>query len=60
MPSSVKVQNDHYAQVDDHHFDRFNQAAAESVAQKTPETTGTGANDKKKPRKNTWFLRGFS
>lgn len=44
---SVKVQNDHYAQVDDHHFEQFNQRArlnaAESVAPpvapKTSETT---------------------
>jgi len=39
---SVKIQNDHYAQVDDHHFDQFNvkakalqiQAAAEGVDSK--------------------------
>ena len=32
MGHSVKVQNDSYAQVDDHHFERFNQAVAEKVA----------------------------
>ena len=29
---SVKVQNDNYAQVDDHHFERFNDMQCESVA----------------------------
>jgi integrase len=28
MGHSVKVQNNHYAQVDDHHFDRFNEVVA--------------------------------
>ena len=28
----MKVQNDSYAQVDDHHFDRFNEMASEKVA----------------------------
>ncbi len=32
MGHSVNVQNDSYAQVDDHHFERFNQAVAEKVA----------------------------
>lgn len=32
MGHSVQVQNDSYAQVDDHHFDRFNEAASEKVA----------------------------
>ncbi len=30
---SVKVQNDNYAQVDDHHFDQFNKAAKETLAE---------------------------
>ena len=29
---SVKVQNDNYAQVDDHHFDQFNEMQSEKVA----------------------------
>jgi hypothetical protein len=29
---SVKVQNDHYAQVDQHHFERFSTAFGQSVA----------------------------
>ena len=35
---SVKVQNDNYAQVDDHHFDRFNNSVA-SRAESTPKQT---------------------
>ena len=29
----MKVQNDNYAQVDDHHFDQFNQQAKEKAAE---------------------------
>ena len=32
---SVKVQNDSYAQVDDHHFERFNQTVANGGNQDT-------------------------
>ena len=52
---SVRVQNDNYAQVDDHHFDQFNAKAkanqilatadaAESVASSEPETTAEPSN----------------
>jgi hypothetical protein len=44
---SVKVQNDSYAQVDDHHFDQFNRMQSEKVAhqvaQKACETVTTPA-----------------
>ena len=53
MGHSVKVQNDSYAQVDEHHFDRFNEMASEKVATKTRETGKTPAKrvatDQKKP-----------
>ena len=57
---SVKVQNDNYAQVDDHHFEQFNLAEAQKVATmvatKTPETMETEANAKKKdPGKHLVF-----
>ena len=49
---SVQVQNDNYAQVDDHHFDQFNLAAerkvATMVATKGREMAEPEANDKKK------------
>ena len=61
---SVKVQNDNYAQVDDHHFDQFNRATshlvAHYVAQQTPEMARTEANAKKeRPAKNQGFSRIF-
>lgn len=63
---SVKVQNDNYAQVDDHHFEQFNRTAAESVAhyaaQKAAETMETEAMEtaKRKTPENTWFFPGSS
>ncbi len=38
---SFKVQNDNYAQGDDHHFDKFNEIHIEKVAQKGRETVKT-------------------
>ena len=57
---SVKVQNEHYAQVDDHHFDRFNQAAAQKVATmvatKTREVMASDeAETKEDPPKHSGF-----
>ena len=41
---TVKVQNDHYVKVDDHHFDRFNEQVAHQVAHKPCETARSGKN----------------
>lgn len=59
---SVKVENDNYAQVDEHHFDQFSRSQSENVAQKTGETLKTAA----KPcatecatgeQKTTWAIK---
>ena len=61
---SVKVQNDNYAQVDDHHFEQFNAQAklnpvAIQVASETREIAETGKPMKRQePRKNQCFT-GF-
>ncbi|HRA82658.1 MAG TPA: diguanylate cyclase [Thauera sp.] len=45
---SVKVQNDNYAQVDDHHFDQFNASAREAakIAECATETESDDENEK--------------
>ncbi len=62
---SVKVQNDNYAQVDDHHFEQFNLRAvlspvAPPVAPKTSEVTETNKPTKAKNPAKTNVLRGSS
>ena len=60
---SVKVQNDNYAQVDDHHFEQFNAQAklnpvAIQVASETREMVKTGKRRKEKNPVKTNVLRG--
>ena len=60
---SVKVQNDNYAQVDDHHFEQFNAQAkmnpvAIQVASETPESTKTNKPTKAKNPEKTNVFRG--
>ena len=68
---SVKVQNDNYAQVDDHHFDQFNSRAVPLQADAKPEVghrvghkacamTTTGKPTKAKNPENTSVFRGSS
>ena len=53
---TVKVQNDHYAQIDQHHFEDFNSKVAEKVAHTLGELGRMPANDyEKRPAKNQCF-----
>ena len=51
---SVKVQNDSYAQVDDHHFERFNQTVANGGNQDTRNGTKRPIGISRRHQYNGW------
>jgi len=60
---TVRVQTDHYAQVDEHHFSAFNNRVANfgaHLAQKTPEVGRTEGNGKKRNPAKTQCFHGVS